>query len=819
MNGNRIESARSSRFIFSGIAVALAICLIVFIAGVLGAATHGQRLQTELTPADQIRGFIALPSAGTISVQNLTAASVGITVEYYSLAGQKITETTDNISGEAITIFAKPQDFEGFARVNVDDELQVVNYELTEAGNDAYIGSFSINQIFNRNFPDLAFHLPIPYVVKNRDGFSSKFTLQNLGFDRGILQLSFYQESGSPIIRIYEIQAGEAIVIDLADLSDIPDNFLGSVILTSDQPQGVSGSVRTYSGPLGIRHAYIANPLTDDQLFAPTLFKKYDLQSSKLCVQNFATFSDSVTVTYTDNVSATVPSLQPGRLHCFDQADESHADGWAGGGTVVSSSGAQLVAVVIVEAREGNQLRGSWSYEATRNSDLASQKVLGFPQLLNDADNWSTAGYLYNPGTTPATVTPRYISRSGVIPCAEDFTIAPGGVHPISEQSLPTDFGQGMAYFLSDQPLAGAVGATSSRALGDTDRHFGYTGASSAQSVAATQPCNRLADPAAGPIDVEFRNYQKGYFTDIGALDMWARGFTGISTSHPITIAVIDTGVDLDHPDIAANLVTGYDYVDDDTTPDDESSDSHGSKVAGIIAARMNNDIVGSQARGVVGIGGGDALAATPGLRILPIRVAQNSSETTCARSAQAIAYAAAQGAQIINISYGSTEFCQEELTAIQTAFDTGVAIVAGAGNGNSDAPFYPAAYGAGDNESLVIAVAGLLPSGAKADGSNYGSWVDIGAPYRLIRSLTKDGGYASDSGTSFSAPFVSGLLGILMSNFGFSRDQAFAVLRATADNVDSVNPDYIGQLGAGRINAGRATVQPFRTYLPNLQH
>lgn len=801
-----------------GVVFLLAICLVLAALQSIQASASQWKMKQELTPRVGTRGFIALPSAGTISVQNLTATSVGITVEYYSLAGQKITETTDNISGEAITIFAKPQDFEGFARVNVDDELQVVNYELTEAGNDAYIGSFSINQIFNRNFPDLAFHLPIPYVVKNRDGFSSKFTLQNLGNNRGTLVLSFYQGSETPIFLNYIIQAGEAIAIDLADLSEIPDNFRGSVILTSDQPQGVSGSVRTYNDPVGIRHAYIASPLTDAKLFAPTLFKKYNLQSSKLCVQNFATFSDSITVTYTDNVSATVPSLQPGRLHCFDQANESHADGWAGSGTIVSSSGAQLVAVVIVEAKEGEQLRGSWSYEAIRNSDLASQKVLGFPLLLNDADNWSTVGYLYNPGTTPATVIPRYISRSGVIPCVEDFTIAPGGVHSISPQTLPADFGQGMAYFLADQPLAGAVGATSSRALGDTDRHFGYSGASTTQSVAATQPCNRLADPAAGPIDVEFRNYQRGYFTDIGALDMWARGFTGISTSHPITIAVIDTGVDLDHPDIAANLISGYDYIDDDTTPDDESSDSHGSKVAGIIAARMNNDIVGSQARGIVGIGGGDALAETPGLRILPIRVAQNSSETTCARSAQAIDYATAQGAQIINISYGSTEFCQTELTAIQAAFDAGVAIVAGAGNGNSATPFFPAAYGAGDNENLVIAVAGLLPSGAKADGSNYGSWVDVAAPYRLIRSLTKDGGYASDSGTSFSAPFVSGLLGILMSNFGYSRDQAIGKLRATADNVDSVNADYVGQLGAGRINAGRATDSAFQMYIPNLQ-
>ncbi len=320
-------------------------------------------------------------------------------------------------------------------------------------------------------------------------------------------------------------------------------------------------------------------------------------------------------------------------------------------------------------------------------------------------------------------------------------------------------------------------------------------------------------DPVNGPLDAEFV-YQSYYF-DIGVVAMWARGFTGISTTQPITVAVIDTGVDLDHPDISANLVPGFDVVLSNTLPQDQSPDSHGSMVAGIIAAEINNDVVNHVARGVAGLGGGDAMSGTPGLRLMPVRVSWDESDY-CAQSAQAIDYARLHGARVINLSYGGALSGTLEYEAIQRAYAAGIALVAGAGNDNSAAPFYPAAYGAGVNDRLVIAVAGVYASGLKADASNYGAWVDISAPFRNIRSLTRDGGYASGSGTSFSAPFVSGLIGVLMSNFGWSRDRAVSVVLASADNVDGANPSqYQGLLGAGRINADRASSMVHAVFLP----
>jgi thermitase len=293
--------------------------------------------------------------------------------------------------------------------------------------------------------------------------------------------------------------------------------------------------------------------------------------------------------------------------------------------------------------------------------------------------------------------------------------------------------------------------------------------------------------------------------------------YLGVNVEDIITIAVIDTGVDLDHPDLVENLLPGYDFVDEDTQPQDTSADSHGAKVAGIIAARMNNDLAGGKARGIVGIGGGNTLSNTLGLRILPLRVAAESTSVDCALSARAIDYAVDQGARIINISYGSKDFCPDGLASIQRAYAAGLVIVAGAGNDNSSEPFYPAAYGAGENEDLVLAIAGLDANGAKAYHSNYGEWIDFGAPYNQLRTLTRDGGYASDSGTSYSAPLVSGLLGLLMSNYGWSRDKAVQVLRDTADPVDLVNEKpYQGLLGSGRINAARASEnQPLHTFLP----
>lgn len=345
----------------------------------------------------------------------------------------------------------------------------------------------------------------------------------------------------------------------------------------------------------------------------------------------------------------------------------------------------------------------------------------------------------------------------------------------------------------------------------DTDLEFSYT------MVTPSDIYRQFLaiDPEIGPLDEYFDPGQSYYF-DIGVVSMWSRGLTGIDLENSITIAVIDSGVDLDHPDIDDNLVGGFDFIENDSIPQDMSTNSHGSMVAGIIAAEINNEISGGSALGIAGVGGGDGLENIQGLQVMPIRIGDPPS---CQDSVDAINYAVEHDADVINISYGGEDFCQPEYEAIQDAYNKGLVIIAGAGNNDSNTLFYPAAYGYSEgNDNLVIAVAGVYKSGTKANASNYGEWIDIVAPVQVY-SLTKNGGYAAGSGTSFSAPFVSGILGVLMSNYDWSRDEAITILKATADSVDSNNPAYVGQLGAGRVNADQASLFVYRNYLPAISN
>jgi thermitase len=394
--------------------------------------------------------------------------------------------------------------------------------------------------------------------------------------------------------------------------------------------------------------------------------------------------------------------------------------------------------------------------------------------------------------------------------------------------------------------VAAVVEFTSAKPLDATDRHFGYEAAYLTGQSKPSTPCNptnasalpivtdtrsflppAAIDPNTGPNDRQF--FWQPYYFDIGAVKMWGRGLTGSQPNRPVTVAVIDTGVDLDHPDLQPNIVQGYDFVDDDNIPDDTSAASHGTMVAGVIAARMNNDTGSAAPKTVAGIGGGDALAGTPGLRIMPLRVAANDDDIIpCERVAQAIDYAIDHGAQVINMSFRHEERCpppqeQQEFNALRRAYAAGIALVAGAGNDSSNLPVYPAAYDGAEtgqpNGRLVLAVAGVYLTGVKALKSNYGDWVDVSAPYRRIRTTTRDGGYGSDDGTSFSAAFVSGLIGVLMSNKGWSRDQAITAVLWAADNLDAANPNLAGKLGAGRINADRASTLIIRqVYLPSVR-
>jgi thermitase len=274
---------------------------------------------------------------------------------------------------------------------------------------------------------------------------------------------------------------------------------------------------------------------------------------------------------------------------------------------------------------------------------------------------------------------------------------------------------------------------------------------------------------------------------DIDAPEAWAIS-TGVSTS--IKVAVIDSGIDYNHPDLAANFAGGADFTSPDGDPMDDHG--HGTHVAGTIAAAMNNLTGDPPAEeGVAGV--------APNALILAYKVC--IADGTCDDFAiqQGIAQAIIDGAKVINMSLGAPEFSQSVSDAVQDAWNAGIVIVAAAGNDGTTAEFYPAAY---DN---VISVAAFDEDHRRASFSNYGNWVDISAPGNVIMSAyplwgceigTAPGDigcYTWNSGTSMASPHVAGAAALVWSRGDVTTNaQVKDILLNSADprGVDSVRLD-----------------------------
>lgn len=293
------------------------------------------------------------------------------------------------------------------------------------------------------------------------------------------------------------------------------------------------------------------------------------------------------------------------------------------------------------------------------------------------------------------------------------------------------------------------------------------------------------------------------------------------SGSASVVIAIIDSGIDLEHQDLSPNLwvnpgeipsnnldddnngfiddVHGWNFVSANSNVTDTSG--HGSMVAGVAAARTDNS---------VGIAGVCGLC-----RIMPVKVAQDTGVINYSDIAAGIYYAVGKGANIINLSLGGYSDSITVHNAINYAMSKNILVVAGAGNDNTSSPFYPAAY------EEVLAVAGTDLNDHKTANSNYGDWVDLTAPAENILSTTL-GDYTSDSGTSYAAPFVAGASGLLLTlHPDWTPAMVIAQFEQTSDNLDSSNPDYPGQLGSGRLNLASAMQSPqpdlnFLGYLGN---
>ena len=283
-----------------------------------------------------------------------------------------------------------------------------------------------------------------------------------------------------------------------------------------------------------------------------------------------------------------------------------------------------------------------------------------------------------------------------------------------------------------------------------------------------------------------------------------------------VVIAIIDTGVDWDHPDLAVNIWHNYNempnngldddnngYVDDFNgwdlggltgTPDNnpmEDQPDHGTHVAGIASGVTNNGM------GIASIGFN--------CKIMPVKTSINDVRSDqgvalVSFGFEGIVYAVDNGADVINCSWGGSGFSRLGQETINYAIQNGSLVVGAAGNNNLNATFYPASY------EGVISVGSSDLADTKSSYSNYGADIDVMAPGASVISTWQNDTYIINSGTSMASPFASGLAALIKSRFpGYTPLQIGEQLRATADDIYPENPSLNYLLGKGRINAFNA--------------
>jgi subtilisin family serine protease len=276
--------------------------------------------------------------------------------------------------------------------------------------------------------------------------------------------------------------------------------------------------------------------------------------------------------------------------------------------------------------------------------------------------------------------------------------------------------------------------------------------------------------------------------------------------SADIKVGIVDNAIWIDHPDLADKIVAQRDTRENDNDPnppptfflpdDDSASWSHGTHVAGLAAGITDNGI------GIASIGFNTSIIAVK---------SGDDNNSHSVYGFPGIEWAANNGADVINMSWGGPSYSTTNQNLINTIYNMGVVMLAAAGNKNEINAHYPSSY------NHVISVASVDYNDIKSDFSNYNLAVDVSAPggscspgpsgllstYWPTGSLGK---YAAISGTSMATPVAAGLASLILGlNAELTPDEVEAIMESTAVDIDELNPDYAGKLGAGRIDAYQA--------------
>lgn len=259
-----------------------------------------------------------------------------------------------------------------------------------------------------------------------------------------------------------------------------------------------------------------------------------------------------------------------------------------------------------------------------------------------------------------------------------------------------------------------------------------------------------------------------------------------VSLGAGVTVAIIDTGAQLDHPALRDFIApASYDFIDGDSVPTDEPDDldndedgladeayGHGTHIAGIIHT------------------------VAPAAQLMVLRVLSAEGNGEVFDVAEAIDYAVAQGATVINMSLGIAEDTRLLRDAVRRATRAGVVVVASAGNEGADRRQYPAA------SSCAIAVTSVDQNDLRSDFANYGGWIGVAAPGESIFNSFPTDGYATWSGTSMAAPFVAGQAALIQAVRPSLNVRTIAdIIGGTARSLNWKNPHYDDMLGDGRID------------------
>ncbi|GAA3302726.1 hypothetical protein GCM10020218_098870 [Dactylosporangium vinaceum] len=381
------------------------------------------------------------------------------------------------------------------------------------------------------------------------------------------------------------------------------------------------------------------------------------------------------------------------------------------------------------------------------------------------------------------------LGAAALNPLGSPASAAPPADHKLTPQHLPKPDRSRDPKALSFDPHSvlvqfkpGASAASTDRAV--TSRNAKVAGAVAGTRFtrvttagAATDLARELGkDPSVASVSLNYRRQasttpndpgytygDQSYLNTVRMPLAWDRS-TGSADQ---IIAVVDTGVDGQHPDLAGRVLAGYNAITRTAIAAGANSDDygHGSMVAGIAAADTNNGI---------GVAGVDWNA-----RILPVKVLDQDGNGYDADIAAGIVWAADHGAKVINLSLGGPGDTPILHDAVTYATGKGSLLVVAAGNSADSEPQYPAAY------PEVLAVAATDANGKLTDFSTYGDWVDVAAPgFGIVSTSVPQNGYEYfiGDGTSFAAPIVSGVAALMRANNpALTPAQLLATIKGTA--------------------------------------